>query len=176
MALDETGKVSARQPQGFEELFLSEWPRVARVAQQITRSSAQGEEVAQEVFLAFYRRFGEAWPEHPAAWLCRAAAHTALNAVRGEGRRRAREDREGRSAAAPAADPGELLAAREEARALRGALGRLREEQATLLALRYSGFSYNEIAQVTGTPIGQIGTRLRRAELALRKEYGDAAR
>ncbi len=176
MALDETGSPPARQPEAFDDLFVSEWPRVARIAQQITHSASRSEEVAQEVFLAFYRRFGDALPERPASWLYRAAAHGALNAVRGEGRRRQREEREARLTVASAPDPGELAAAREEIRAVRSALGRLGEAQATLLALRYSGLSYNEIAQAMGVRVGQIGTRLRRAELRLRKEMDHASR
>ncbi len=176
MALDDTGKPHGRDSQTFEELFLQEWPRVVGIAQQITRSAAQSEEVAQEAFLAFYRRFGDALPDRPAAWLHRAVAHGALNLLRGEGRRRLREERGTRLEAGDAPDPGDLMAAQEEILLVRTALGRLREAEATVLALRYSGFSYNEIAQATGLPVSQIGTRLRRAELRLRKEIDYAAR
>ncbi len=175
MALDETGK-PVRQPEAFDDLFAREWPRLVRIAQQITHSASRSEEVAQEVFLAFYRRFGDMLPERPAAWLHRAAAHGALNAVRGGERRRLREQRDARMAVPSAPDPGELVAAREEIRAVRAALGRIGENQATLLALRYGGLSYNEIAQAMGVRVGQIGTRLRRAELRLRKEMDHAPR
>lgn len=176
MALDGTGKPPARQPQAFDELFLREWPRLVRIAQQITHSPSRSEEVAQEVFLAFFRRFGDDLPENSGSWLYRAAAHGALNALRGEGRRRLREERDARLSRESAPDPSELVAAREEIQTVRTALGRLQATQATLLALRYSGLSYNEIAQTMGLPVGQLGTRLRRAELRLRKEMDHAAR
>jgi RNA polymerase sigma factor (sigma-70 family) len=176
MALDETGRRPSRQRDGFDGVFLKEWPRVVRVAQQITHSPSRSEEVAQEVFLAFYRRFGDELPEHAGAWLYRAAAHAALNDVRGEGRRRLREAREARMEDPSVPDPGELVAAREEVGTLRQALARLREAEATLLALRFSGLSYNEIAQTLDVPVSQIGTRLRRAELRLRKEMDHVAR
>jgi DNA-directed RNA polymerase specialized sigma24 family protein len=41
---------------------------------------------------------------------------------------------------------------------------------AELLALRYSGLSYGEVAAATGTKIDQVGTRLRRAHDAFRRE------
>jgi DNA-directed RNA polymerase specialized sigma24 family protein len=41
---------------------------------------------------------------------------------------------------------------------------------AELLALRYSGLSYAEVAAATGTKIDQVGTRLRRAHDAFRRE------
>ncbi|MDR0359965.1 MAG: hypothetical protein LBJ87_10965 [bacterium] len=53
-------------------------------------------------------------------------------------------------------------------------MGRLPTKTATVLALRYSGLSYVEVAQALGVGTGQIGTLLRRAESALRKEMHDA--
>ena len=176
MSLEETGSPPTRRPRTFDELFLSEWPRVVRVARQITHSQSWSEEVAQEVLLAFYRRFGADFPERPGPWLYRAAAHGALNELRGEGRRRVREERDARLWDRGAPDPGDLVATREEIAELRRSLTRLKQGEATLLALRYSGFSYNEIAQTMGLPVGQIGTRLRRAELRLRKEMDHATR
>ena len=40
--------------------------------------------------------------------------------------------------------------------------------------MRYSGLSYAEIAAALGVSTGQIGTLLRRAEAALRKEMKNA--
>ena len=50
------------------------------------------------------------------------------------------------------------------------ALGKLRPATAALLALRYSGLSYAEVATALGIPVDQVGTRLRRAQEAFRKE------
>jgi RNA polymerase sigma-70 factor (ECF subfamily) len=41
---------------------------------------------------------------------------------------------------------------------------------AAVLVLRAGGLSYAEVAQSLGVGIGQVGTLLRRAEVALRKE------
>jgi len=174
MPLDDRGR--SRDDDAFDELFVREWPRVVRIAQQITHSLPRSEEVAQDVFLAFHRRFPDELPERPGAWLHRSCARAALNDVRSERRRRSREEREARLGTVPAPDPGEVAAAREEVRAVREALGRLKAGQAELLALRYGGLSYNEIAQATGVPVGQIGTRLHRAEMSLRREMQHAAR
>ena len=45
---------------------------------------------------------------------------------------------------------------------------------AAVLALRYSGLSYAEVAAALGVGVGQVGTMLRRAEAALRKEITNA--
>ena len=67
-------------------------------------------------------------------------------------------------------DPEHVLEASEDRRQVRQALARLAPKPATVLVLRASGLSYTEVAQSLGVGVGQIGTLLRRAEAALRKE------
>ena len=67
-------------------------------------------------------------------------------------------------------DPQRELENSEDRRMLREALGRLAPKPAAVLVLRASGLSYAEVAQALGVGTGQIGTLLRRAEAALRKE------
>ena len=126
------------------------------------------EDVAQDVFIAYYRAHAADAP-YAAPWLHRAAAHTALNAVRSRARRTAREERDalGRDASG---DPEGVALERERAREVRAALARMPRGSAELLALRYSGLSYAEVAAAAGTKIDQVGTRLRRAHDAFRRE------
>jgi len=56
------------------------------------------------------------------------------------------------------------------AREVRQALSRLPEKAAAILVLRYSGLSYAEVATALRLRVGNVGTMLRRAEEALRKE------
>jgi RNA polymerase sigma-70 factor (ECF subfamily) len=58
----------------------------------------------------------------------------------------------------------------EDRRRVRQALAKLPAKPAAVLVLRSSGLSYSEVAQAIGVGTGQIGTLLRRAEAALRKE------
>ena len=53
---------------------------------------------------------------------------------------------------------------------LRTALARLPQKPAAVLVLRSSGLSYSEVAEAISVSTGQIGTLLKRAEAALRKE------
>jgi RNA polymerase sigma-70 factor (ECF subfamily) len=93
--------------------------------------------------------------------------------IRGNRRREVREER---YATAPslANDPQVAMETAETTRAVRAALGRIPKRQATVLALRYSGLSYAEMASALGIGVNAVGTRLRRAEARLRKEVGDA--
>jgi DNA-directed RNA polymerase specialized sigma24 family protein len=91
--------------------------------------------------------------------------------VRTRSRRVAREDRDARGRDGQmGADPEGAALERERAREVRATLARMPRSAAELLALRYSGLSYAEVAAATGTKIDQVGTRLRRAHDAFRKE------
>lgn len=159
----------------FERLFAREYARVAGIAYRVVLDSAEAEDVAQDVFAAFYRSHDPEASYAP-AWLYKAAAHTALNAVRG------RKRRERRQAVAAAdmdrsVDPEREAIAAEERAEARAALARLPERTATLLVLRHSGLTYGEIAMTLGTSVDQVGTRLRRAQEAFKREVlRDSAR
>jgi len=135
----------------------------------------EAEDVAQEVFCSFYRQHSPDAP-YAAPWLHRAAAHTALNTIRGKKRRRQREQAEAISnerlqvEAAISLDPQRAVEQAERQREVRTAMAKLSEKSAAVLAMRYSGLSYAEIAAALDVKTGQIGTLLRRAEEALRKE------
>jgi len=163
------GHVPEGLSEPFERLFRAEYARVTGIAYRIVQDPAEAEDVAQDVFLAYHRRHPADAP-YAAAWLHSAAAHTALNALRGRRRRERREAVEARLNQPQPADPVRVLEDRERDDALRAALARLPQRSATVLALRYSGLSYGEVASAMGVGINQIGTLLRRAEAALRKE------
>jgi RNA polymerase sigma factor (sigma-70 family) len=125
--------------------------------------------VAQEVFVSYHRAH-PANAAYAAGWLHAAAAHAALNALRGKRRRALREAAEAVPEASVEADPLRAVEDAERRREVRAALGRLSAKSAAVLALRYSGLSYAEVAAAMGVRVGQVGTLLRRAEAALRKE------
>lgn len=159
---------TAAIPAAFEQLFRAEYARVVRVAYRVVGDQGEAEDVAQEVFLSFYRAHS-ADAAYASAWLHRAAAHTALNVIRGRARRVARETEDAR-ARERSADPEGTALERERARDVRAALARMPKDAAELLALRHSGLSYAEVATATGTKVDQVGTRLRRAHDVFRRE------
>lgn len=151
----------------LEQVFRSGYPRVVAVAARVLGSRDEAEDVAQEVFLAFGR---SAVPAGDAVgWLSVAAAHTALNHLRSGRRRASREAAvEGGDAIAP--DAADVVVTLDERRRVRAALARLPRKQAVALVLRHSGLSYAEVAAALGLSPGSVGTTVRRAESALRKE------
>src|SRR5437867_7674147 len=74
----------------FESLFTAEYGRVVGIANRVLADPDEAEDVAQEVFIDF-RRLHSANADYAPAWLHRAAAHAALNRLRGARRRQKRE-------------------------------------------------------------------------------------
>ncbi|HET8643703.1 MAG TPA: sigma-70 family RNA polymerase sigma factor [Pseudonocardiaceae bacterium] len=151
----------------LEQVFRTAYPRVVAVAARVLGSRDEAEDVAQEVFLTFGRSSvpaGEAL-----GWLSVAAAHTALNHVR-SGRRRARREEATDRDDGVAPDVADAVVIRDERRRVRAALARLPRRQAVTLVMRHSGLSYAEVAAALDLSPGSVGTTVRRAETALRKE------
>ncbi len=152
---------------GFEAFFRDHYRVVVRLAQNVVGDSQVAQDVAQDVFLAAYRRFpGDYAPA--AGWVRVAAVHSALNVLRGE-RRRDRRQRLVHDAGG-LSTPEDAVIARETRAEVRRVLGRLPRRSAAVLVMRHGGMSYAEIADALGVKVGHVGTLLRRAESALRKE------
>jgi RNA polymerase sigma factor (sigma-70 family) len=165
------GHVGDALSPAFESLFRAQYARVVGIAHRVLADQAEAEDVAQDVFVSFYR-------SHPAeasyapAWLHAAAAHAALNALRGRDRRTRREAAQAvpRDARATDDDPADAVVASETRDEVRAVLARLPERSAAMLALRYAGLSYAEIAAALDVRASSVGTLLRRAEDAFRRE------
>lgn len=158
----------------FEDLFLREYPRIVSVAYRITRDAADAEDVAQEVFTRFAGA-GRINDAKAPAWLHAAAVHVALNGLRAQRRRQDRESRAGQleralRAAGDSANPQQIAEREFDRDAVRRALRRLAKKDTEILALRYGGLSYREVADALRVDVAQIGTRLARAERAFRRE------
>jgi len=156
--------ISADLPEAFERLFRAEYTRVAAIAQRVLDDRQEAEDVAQDVFLSFYRSHPPTAP-YAAAWLRAAAAHAARHARRGRRDAAALAERTDASA-----DPEREALDAERRAEVRDALARLPAKSAAILALRYSGLSYAEVAEAMGIGTNQIGTLLRRAEERFKRE------
>lgn len=158
----------------LDGLVASERPRMVAIAERILGDRSAAEDVAQDVFAGLTRsgRLASIAP----GWLHAAAAHRAYNALRAERRRRDREAAcrrlapAGMGAEAAADDPAILAERADERRRVRAALARIGPKHAAILALRYGGLRYAEIAASLDIGITSVGTRLARAEAALAKE------
>jgi len=160
--------------------------RVYRVAIGICASSADAEEVVQDVFLLAFRKAGSF--EGRAAlgtWLYRIAVNTSLNKRRGK---RAeleesiedhlpafRDDghRQGDRSfllADWSAMPDETLLSKEGREIVRAAVDRLPEHYRAVLLLRdVEELPSEEVAEILGESVASVKSRLHRARMALRE-------
>ncbi len=151
----------------FEAFFRNHYRAVVRLAQSVVGESQGAQDVAQDVFLAAYRRFPGDY-EQAAGWVRVAAVHTALNVLRGQRRRDKRQLLVPVVTSSPSVE--DAVIERERRADVRLVLSRLPHRSAAVLVMRHGGMSYLEIAEALGVKVGHVGTLLRRAESALRKE------
>lgn len=152
----------------LEQVFRRDYALVVGVAARVLGSRDEAEDVAQEVFLSFSRSSVPA--AEARGWLSVAAAHAALNALRSGRRRSSREERVAGVTDHVVGDVADTVVVREERSHVRAALARLPRKQAVALVLRHSGLSYADVAAALDLSPGSVGTTVRRAESALRKE------
>jgi RNA polymerase sigma-70 factor (ECF subfamily) len=168
-------RTQPRHPDAFERLFLEEYSKVVSIAYRVLADRGAAEDVAQEVFLQFHRSQSPT-SEHASGWLHAAAAHAALNVIRGERRRIKRDTAHAlEESRTRMENPEHLVLEAEQRRELQQALSRLPVKAAAILVLRYSGLSYAEVAVALRMKVGNVGTVLRRAEESLKKEVKRAS-
>jgi RNA polymerase sigma-70 factor (ECF subfamily) len=168
-ASDETlvRRARAGDLEAFSELVDRHGDVVVRVAARIV-GRADAEDVAQDALLrAFHGLSTFRGDTAFRAWLLRITHNTALNAI---ARRRPEPVEEvpeaaGRLVSGPAErPPAEALEERERRERLESKLLLLSPAHRAVLVLRdLEGLSYDEIAQVTESPLGSVKGRLHRA-------------
>jgi RNA polymerase sigma factor (sigma-70 family) len=157
----------------FQNFFMQNFARLAGVVFRFVGDYSRAEDLTIEAFWRLYRQpFGESTRFNPSGWIYRTATRMAIDSLRADARRGRIEQEAGPMLAGNSApDPlGGVLEAERRAQ-VRKALAYLRPEQAQLLILRASGFSYQELADTLGVKRASVGTRLIRAEAAFRKSF-----
>lgn len=156
----------------FENLFIEHWARVYRHLYRLVGDPSEAEDLALETFLRLYqhdRKDGF----NISGWLYRVATNLGLQSIRGWKRREHYELAAGRYALEDAGEdsPAEIQSGEEERQMVRRVLARMNQRRSQLLILRYSGFSYREIAGVLNLAPASIGPLLVRAEREFEKHY-----
>lgn len=175
-----TAGTERRNRQRFEREALPHLDACYRFALSLTRDAAEADDLVQETLLKALRSF-ESYAEDTncKAWLFRILRNTFLNRIRNDGREVGSDDAlEAVQTAAMAGwddrsfyrSPDEnaiLRATREE---IEGALQSLPPDfRAAVVMSDVEGLSYKEIADVMGTPIGTVMSRLYRGRRLMRK-------
>ncbi|HYL63929.1 MAG TPA: sigma-70 family RNA polymerase sigma factor [Candidatus Methylomirabilis sp.] len=144
----------------FEDRLAECGPLAYRVARGVLRNGADAEDVAQEALLRAYRQFERLRDRTRfRAWLVRIAFRLALDRARSAKRRDIRETLWSRQA--PQASSEDAAAAREFQAHLDRAMDELpRKHRLVLLLAAMEGHSLEEVAAMTGVPLGTVKSRL----------------
>ncbi len=144
---------------------------VLGLARRVLRNPGLAEEVTQEVFVRFWRDPGRFDPQRAPlrAFLLRDAHGRAVDLLRTETARRAREEREQSQASDQVPGPEQEVWSSIRSERVRSALRGLpvAERDAVMLAF-YGGLTYQEVARHLGEPEGTVKSRIRRGLERLR--------
>lgn len=173
----------------FAELAMEYMGSLYAAALRMTRNPAEAEDLVQETYLRAYRGFG-GFQEgtNLKAWLYRILTNTFINSYRARKRRPEQTELEDvedlylyrrlgglEAAAAGRSAEDELLDWFTESEVVEAVEALPEQFRIAVLLADVEGFSYKEIADILGIPIGTVMSRLHRGRKALQKRlYGFA--
>ena len=166
-------RVQRGDKQAFNLLVTKYQRKIMNVVSRYVSNSGDIADVVQDVFISAYR-FLPSFRNDSAfyTWLYRIAVNTAKNYLTSNGRRSPgvevdiddAEQYDSGEALRDIASPERLLSSDQVRKTVVNALQSLPEDLRTVITLReIEGLSYEEIADVTGCPVGTVRSRIFRA-------------
>lgn len=148
--------------------------KIVALAMRFVGNESEAEEIAADVMWQAWR---EAQSYEPArgsvlVWLVTIARSRSIDRLRSIKARSVVRDES--SSLDPIPDPASNVGLAERARAVRGALTKLDENERAALEMAYfSDLSQSQVAEKLGVPLGTVKTRIRSAMIKLRKALSE---
>jgi RNA polymerase sigma-70 factor, ECF subfamily len=172
-------RVARGDEAAFAQVYDAVVPGVFGLARRVLRQAEHAEEVAQEVLLEVWQQASTFDPERGTgfAWIMTIAHRRAVDRVRSAQSASDRELRVGQTSRDVEHDEvAEAVETRLEAEAVRECMDSLTAVQHESVTLAFfGGFTYPEVAQRLGAPLGTIKTRMRDGLIRLRDCLGVAS-
>lgn len=158
----------------FQQLFREHYYKLVRQAAFVLGDPIAAEDVAQEAFVRLHRT-GVTKVDNPAAWLTKVTNNLCFDFMRSEGSRRRREEKYVQPAeltvVSATSSTENIVIDKEEVRLVQKALGKLQPRDRMVLVMKFSGYSYDEIAVTVELNKSSVGTILARARERFKREY-----
>lgn len=153
----------------FKSCYENYYKVIFRHAAYLTGSIHTAEDITQEAFIRLYN----SPPEHgnTVAWLSRVATNLSYNHVRDEKSRRSKEPIVEEIEGINVISIEDVAIRDSEIRLTRKILNMLPPRDRMCLLLKFSGYRYGEIADITGIEKGSVGQVLARAQKKFRETY-----
>jgi RNA polymerase sigma factor (sigma-70 family) len=166
MAITSPSTSSSDSIGSFEEIYDRFHHYVHGVAQRVSSSASSADEIAQEVFISVWKHPEHFNPERGTlqAYLGTLTHHRAVDHLRRDASRSARENRAAANSPTSMGDLQDEVLARDTSGRVRAAVEKLPIPQREVVELAYlGGYSYQTTAQRLGIPEGTATSRGRMA-------------
>ncbi|MDS1029735.1 RNA polymerase sigma factor SigX [Bacillota bacterium LX-D] len=154
----------------FNELFASYYEIICRQLLYLTGDPGTADDLAQETFLKLYTSPPKELT-NPGGWLRKVATNLAYNYLKGEKIRKSKEINTEYERLDKIISFDEIFIRSQEVREVRGVLKKMSPRDRIGLLLKFSGYSYQEIAQVLEIQKSSVGTILARSMARFKEEY-----
>ena len=144
---------------GFEKTYRSYYPKLFKIAAKLLQNTEGAKDVVQDVFTAYYFAMSnEKTVRDTKSWLVRSTINRGIDYKRKTARTVAMESPPETSESAP-----------DETSDILNAIAHLSEKEQTLVVLYSEGYSYKEIAEMTGRNFHSVGKTLSRTLYKIKK-------
>ena len=172
-------RIRSGDPEALGELYDEHASAALATAMRVVGGREEAEDVVHDAFVTVWRKIGSFNAERGAirAWLMTIVRNRAIDRVRARRGSMDLDDADERSLLRTGPNPTwEAAVQRASAADMQAALGRLPEEQRRAIELAYfEGYTYREVADLTGVAAGTAKGRLRLALGKLRESLGGTA-
>ncbi len=176
MLADALGAVARGDRGALKTVYALTSAKLFGICLRISRDRGTAEDVLQEVYLKVWRRAGrfDADRASPISWLAAIARNASIDAIRRRGRGTEVSDEMLAEFADDAPHADALIEADEERAMVGACLDRLDGDQRDAIREAfYGGFSYSELADRRGVPLGTMKSWIRRGLIKMKECIGD---
>ena len=180
MADDVLKKAAAGDVAAFEALILQHEKFIYNIAWRIMGNAEDAKDISQDAIIKIYRNLASVTDTgHMRAWIARIVHNTCMDELR---RRKGKialsydvmldlgDGELEHQIADSAAGPDEMLLRKEIGQQILQGLNQLSDDHRSLVVLRdVQGLSYEEIAEITGKPLGTVKSRISRGRNNLKR-------